>query len=88
MEDPVVAVEKYLVSLIEGIVSAPALISVAATRDHMGVVFSVRTGPDDVGKVIGRAGATATAIRRLLQQNAYKNSIHVRLEFLDVDSDI
>ncbi|MBA2456345.1 MAG: KH domain-containing protein, partial [Nocardioidaceae bacterium] len=45
--------------------------------------FEVRVNPEDLGKVIGRAGRTATAIRTVL--NALAGQPGVRVDFVDVD---
>jgi uncharacterized protein len=43
----------------------------------------VRVNPDDVGKVIGRSGRTATALRTVI--GALAGDQDVRVDFVDVD---
>jgi predicted RNA-binding protein YlqC (UPF0109 family) len=46
-------------------------------------MLEVRVSPDDVGKVIGRSGRTATALRTVI--SALAGSQDVRIDFVDVD---
>jgi predicted RNA-binding protein YlqC (UPF0109 family) len=45
-------------------------------------VLEVRVHPDDLGKVIGRAGRTATALRTVIQAVGEKG---VRVDFVETD---
>jgi predicted RNA-binding protein YlqC (UPF0109 family) len=46
-------------------------------------VLEVRVHPDDLGKVIGRSGRTATAFRTVISALAGKDGS--RIDFVDVD---
>ena len=46
-------------------------------------MLEVRVNPDDIGKVIGRSGRTATALRTVIGALAGRQS--VRVDFVDVD---
>ena len=46
-------------------------------------MLEVRVNPDDIGKVIGRSGRTATALRTVVSALAGRES--VRVDFVDVD---
>ena len=48
-----------------------------------GRMLEVRVNPDDIGKVIGRSGRTATALRTVITALAGRES--VRVDFVDVD---
>ena len=48
-----------------------------------GETLEVRVNPDDLGRVIGRSGRTATALRTVLQALSGKGNI--RIDFVDVD---
>jgi predicted RNA-binding protein YlqC (UPF0109 family) len=58
--------EKYLTNILTGLVQNPDAIRVERSQDEMGVLLSVSVARDDMGRVIGREGATAKAIRRLI----------------------
>ncbi len=48
-----------------------------------GSTYQVRVHPDDIGRVIGRGGRTATAIRTVV--SAISGGRPVRVDFLDAD---
>ena len=69
--------------LIRGIVSHPADVTVKDKELRRGRMLEVRVNPEDVGKVIGRSGRTATALRTII--GALAGSQDVRIDFIDVD---
>ena len=52
--------------LIRGIVAHPDDVTVKDKELRRGRMLEVRVNPDDVGKVIGRSGRTATALRTVI----------------------
>jgi len=75
--------EEALEHLVRGIVDNPDDVSVRARRgrDDRGRTLEVRVHPDDMGRVIGRSGRTATAPRTVL--SALSSGRPVRVDFLD-----
>ncbi|WP_028821997.1 RNA-binding protein [Propionimicrobium lymphophilum] len=69
--------------LVCGIVANPADVSVRDKQIRGGRMLEVRVHPSDVGKVIGRQGRTATAIRKVI--GALADGEQVRIDFVDVD---
>jgi len=69
--------------LVAGIVSNPDDVFVRTRQLRHGTLLEVRVAPDDIGKVIGRNGRTATALRTVMMAIAGKNSL--RIDFIDVD---
>ena len=53
--------------LVRELVDEPDAVRVEEASDDRGVVFTLRVGPDDMGKVIGRGGRTARAIRTVMK---------------------
>ncbi len=76
-------VAEALEHLVRGIVDNPDEVSVRTRDLRRGRLFEVRVHPDDLGKVIGRAGRTATAIRTVV--NALAGPSGARVDFVDVD---
>ena len=67
--------------LAKSIVSNPDDVVVSSTEnDDGGVTYTLQVHPDDKGRVIGRQGRVAQAIRSLLRVAAVKNGLHVNLE--------
>jgi predicted RNA-binding protein YlqC (UPF0109 family) len=69
--------------LVRGIVRHPDDVSVRDTQLRRGSVLEVRVNPDDLGKVIGRNGRTATALRTVVGALAGRGG--ARIDFVDVD---
>lgn len=65
-------------SMVVAIVDDEASVSVAeAETDKEGVLFEVKVGKDDVGKVIGKQGRVASAIRTVAKASGAKHGIRV-----------
>lgn len=69
--------------LVQGIVSHPDDVRIRDKDLRNGRMLEVRVHPEDVGKVIGRQGRTATALRTVVQ--ALSGREQVRIDFVDVD---
>jgi predicted RNA-binding protein YlqC (UPF0109 family) len=72
--------EEAVEHLVRGIVAHPDDVRVATRRQRRGRLLEVRVHPDDLGKVIGRNGRTATALRTVV---AAVGGRGVRVDFLD-----
>ena len=59
--------QEWLIALVKGLVSKPESVEVEKTTDEMGVLYTVRVSAEDRGKVIGREGSIANAIRTVLR---------------------
>ena len=69
--------------LVRGIVTHPDDVSVRDKDQRRGRMLEVRVNPEDIGKVIGRQGRTATALRTVVAALAGRDQ--VRVDFVDVD---
>ena len=69
--------------LVRGIVDHPDDVTVRDKQLRRGSILEVRVHPDDLGKVIGRGGRTATAIRTVV--GALAGRAGARIDFVDVD---
>jgi uncharacterized protein len=75
--------EEALEHLVRGIVQYPDEVRVATRPMRRGNVLEVRVHPDDLGKVIGRGGRTAKALRTVI--NALAADRYVRIDLVDVN---
>jgi len=67
----------------KAIVNAPDDVKVTEESDDKGMVLvKLEVAPDDKGRVIGRQGRVAEAMRTLLRVVATKGGVRVRLEIL------
>ena len=64
-------IKSWLFQVLYGLVTYPDKIEIIRTDDEMGVKYSVKTHPDDRGKVIGKGGKIAQAIRTVLRSAGY-----------------
>ncbi len=71
--------------LVQGIVEHPEDVEVEEFTDSAGLVYGVRVHPDDTGRVIGREGRVAGALRNLAKAAATKVGTHVTVEVLTED---
>jgi predicted RNA-binding protein YlqC (UPF0109 family) len=69
--------------LVRGIVTNPDDVKVSDKDLRRGRMLEVRVNPEDIGKVIGRNGRTATALRTVVAALAGRDQ--VRVDFVDVD---
>ncbi len=75
--------EDALGHLVRGIVDHPDDVDVRTRSGRRGRSLEVRVHPEDMGRVIGRSGRTATALRTVV--TAISPDRHVRIDFLDAD---
>lgn len=75
MEDKV-----FLEMVIKALVDNPDDVKIERKIDEMGVLLTLDINPADMGKVIGKQGATAKAIRTVLRVVGMKNNARVNLK--------
>ena len=73
--------DEALEHLVRGVVDHPDDVEVVEVESRRGRMLEVRVHPDDVGRVIGRGGRTATALRIVVRSLADERD--VRIDFLD-----
>ena len=69
--------------LVQGIVAHPGDVRVRSRQVRSGRMLEVRVNPEDIGKVIGRQGRTATALRTVMGALAGRDQL--RIDFVDID---
>ena len=72
--------EQFLEFVIKGLVEHPDEVKIKRVVDEMGVLLTLDLSPEDMGKVIGRSGNTAKAIRTLLRVVGMKHNARVNLK--------
>ncbi len=72
--------KEFLQYIVETIVDKPSAVKIDRKVDERGVLLSLKVDPSDMGKVIGRGGNTAGAIRTLLRVVGIKNNARVNLK--------
>ncbi|MEY9839034.1 MULTISPECIES: RNA-binding protein [Streptomycetaceae] len=74
--------EEALEHLVKGIVENPDEVQVRSRELRRGRILEVRVHPEDLGKVIGRGGRTARALRTVVTALGGRS---VRVDLVDVD---
>lgn len=72
--------KEFLEFLIKALVDNPSDVKIDRSVDEMGVLLTLSLNPADMGKIIGRKGNTAKAIRTLLRVVGMKNNARVNLK--------
>lgn len=72
--------QEFLESIVKALVDNPQDVKVDRKVDEMGVLMTLDVNPADMGKIIGRQGNTAKAIRTLLRVVGMKNNARVNLK--------
>jgi predicted RNA-binding protein YlqC (UPF0109 family) len=72
--------EQFLEYIVKALADTPEDVKIRRTVDEMGVLLTLSVNKDDMGKVIGRSGATAKAIRTILRVVGMKNDARVNLK--------
>jgi uncharacterized protein len=69
--------------LVRGIVDNPDDATVAVRNTQRGELLEIRVHPDDLGRVIGKGGKTATSLRTVI--NSVAGGKRVRVDVVDTD---
>lgn len=71
---------QFLEYVVKSLVDKPDKVVINRSVDEMGVLMTLVVDPADMGKIIGRQGNTAKAIRTLLRVVGMKNNARVNLK--------
>lgn len=74
---------ELLLYMVQQLVDAPALADVSTTEGQHTVILEVKVAPSDVGKVIGKKGRIADALRTILSAAAGKQGKRALLEIIE-----
>lgn len=75
----------FLEQVVTSLVEKPEKVEINRTVDEMGVLLTLKVDQEDMGKIIGRDGNTAKAIRTLLRVVGMKNNARVNLKINEPD---
>jgi uncharacterized protein len=76
-------VKELLEFLARELVDDPDAVEVIESTGDRGTLLTLRVAPDDMGKVIGRAGRTARAIRTVVRAAATRRGTSVHVDIAD-----
>jgi len=75
-------IDETLEHLVKGIVDNPEEVVISEKEGRRGTTLEVRVHPEDIGKVIGRNGRTAKALRTVVSALAGRS---VRVDLIEAD---
>ena len=75
--------KELLEFLARELVDDPGAVEVTESSDDRGMLLTLRVAPDDMGKVIGRAGRTARALRTVVRAAATRQGVSVHVDIAD-----
>jgi len=78
--------QQFVEYIVKTLVNNPDKVEVERKIDEKGVLLSLTVDPEDVGRVIGRRGATAQSIRTLLRALGTKNDARYNLKIVNDDA--
>lgn len=75
--------EAFLDYVVKGLVDRPDAVTITPAERNGMTIYELRVHPTDMGKIIGRQGATVNAIRALLLVGSAKKGLRCALEVVD-----
>lgn len=78
--------QQFVEYIVKSLVSKPEEVQVERRIDEKGVLLELTVDPEDLGRVIGKRGATAQSLRTLLRALGTKNDARYNLKIVDNDA--
>src|SRR5476649_1712132 len=75
--------QQFIEYVVKSLVGNPDAVQVERRIDEKGVLLELTVDPDDLGRVIGKRGATAQSLRTLLRALGTKNDARYNLKIVD-----
>lgn len=75
--------QQFVEFVVKSLVSNPDAVQVERRIDEKGVLLELTVDPEDLGRVIGKRGATAQSLRTLLRALGTKNDARYNLKIVD-----
>lgn len=83
MSDSKTIDQQFIEYVVTSLVSKPEAVKVERTIDEKGVLLTLTVDPEDLGRVIGKRGATAQSLRTLLRALGTKQEARYNLKIVD-----
>lgn len=77
--------QQFVEYVVKELVDNPDQVHIERSEDNRGVLLELSVAPEDLGRVIGRHGATAQSLRSLLRALGVKNGARYNLKIVDTD---
>lgn len=77
--------QQFVEFIVKSLVNKPENVIIERRIDEKGVLLELTVDPDDLGRIIGKRGATAQSLRTLLRALGTKNDARYNLKIVDND---
>jgi uncharacterized protein len=78
--------QQFVEFIVKSLVNNPDHVQIERRIDEKGVLLELTVDPDDLGRIIGKRGATAQSLRTLLRALGTKNDARYNLKIVDNDT--
>src|SRR3954469_24738167 len=75
--------QQFIEYIVKSLVGKPDEVKIERRIDEKGVLLELSVDPEDLGRVIGKRGATAQSLRTLLRALGTKNDARYNLKIID-----
>jgi predicted RNA-binding protein YlqC (UPF0109 family) len=75
--------EQFVEYIVKSLVGNPDAVEISRRVDEKGVLLELTVDPEDLGRIIGKRGATAQSLRTLLRALGTKNEARYNLKIVD-----
>src|SRR4051812_45063859 len=75
--------QQFIEYVVKSLVGKPDAVHIDRRIDEKGVLLELTVDPEDLGRVIGKRGATAQSLRTLLRALGTKNDARYNLKIID-----
>ncbi len=75
--------QQFIEYVVKSLVGKPEAVQIERRIDEKGVLLELTVDPEDLGRVIGKRGATAQSLRTLLRALGTKNDARYNLKIID-----
>lgn len=75
--------KEFIEYVVKSIVESPDAVTLETKTDEMGLLFTLHIAQSDMGRVIGKEGATAKALRTLLRVVGMKEKARINLRIAE-----
>lgn len=76
--------QQFIEYIVKSLVGNPDAVQIERRIDEKGVLLELTVDPEDLGRVIGKRGATAQSLRTLLRALGTKNDARYNLKIVDI----
>lgn len=76
--------QQFVEYIVKSLVENPDSVTIERRIDEKGVLLELTVDPEDLGRVIGKRGATAQSLRTLLRALGTKNDARYNLKIIDI----